>query len=141
MTTTMKYGKFKKIVNNIKKNFPDIEFSHHINDDNVRIITTGNALISVLPESSWSEVKRNMEKVQLQKWRHDDCRVCDNPIVRNVRCSSCSENTCSDCYINNFKTNRGLIVCPFCQFTYGRKMSASQINRGVLDIQQKLGLY
>jgi hypothetical protein len=135
----MKYNKFKKIVKKVHANFPSLLFSHHTNDNDVRIIKIGDALISVLHDSTWEEIKKNIEKVQTKDYKNNNCNICENIIRRNVRCTKCACNMCSNCYINIFKINKGIIICPFCRFTYGQKMEPLEVQCGVIEIKRKLG--
>ena len=47
----------------------------------------------------------------------EECPICCEDKYIGMSCNICGEKHCYACYINNFKTNHGKIICPFCRDT------------------------
>lgn len=120
------------IFNLVKNEFPKNNFKLQNN----KIIFEDGREITILYDNSWDEVKRHIYKKLEQNY--GDCSICFNNISQNVSCPKCSNNFCVECYINIFKSNKGLIKCPHCRFTYGNIMNNQQINQGIQMIRSKI---
>ena len=122
--------KIKDYLNNTKYNIHQNIFTGNIEV----CFPDKNAILTILKDSTWTEIKRHID-FKLSPNPPKECLICLNKIIQNVSCTKCSCYTCIDCYINNFKTNKGLIICPFCRFTFGHKCSDSQIEMGIKIIK------
>ena len=68
-----------------------------------------------------------------------DCQICCENANSFVNCRGCNGKHCCECYINLYKTGQGVIVCPFCRYTFGvYTPSANLIDAGVKQIRYKL---
>ena len=100
------------------KSSTSFEFVVNAETSFTEIVINGECNISVLPDSTWKEIKRHIDKklISLRKNHEgiiDDCVICFEPIKNNVSCPKCSNNHCGNCYINLFKSGKGIITCPF----------------------------
>jgi transcription elongation factor Elf1 len=70
----------------------------------------------------------------------DECSIFykRNDKKRRVTCGKCASEWCVDCYINIFKTNKGIIKCPFCKFMYGQEFPEYMVELGVQQILDSL---
>ncbi len=112
----------------------------------IEIIIDNNSKITLLPDNNWKEIKRHINKkitykASVHNGSSDNCPICYEAIKMNVTCPKCSNNYCSECYINIFKEGKGIITCPHCRFSYGNRMSEHMIQIGVDEINYKLGKY
>ena len=95
-----------------------------------------NSMMKILQENTWDEIKRNIT-AHLTNDKSTICSICsteDAIKLRRIFCNKCASNWCIDCYINIFRTNKGLIKCPFCRFTYGRQVPDYAVELGVQEI-------
>ena len=71
-----------------------------------------------------------------------DCEICmENFDIIHSRCSRCLKNHCINCYIEIFRANNGLIICPFCRNSFGLISDDKLIIEvSILEIKQKAGL-
>lgn len=65
----------------------------------------------------------------------------ENFNIIHSRCSRCFKNHCAKCYIEIFRANNGLIICPFCRNSFGIVSDDKLIIEvSTLEIKQKVGL-
>jgi len=55
------------------------------------------------------------------------CNLCAYKKTDKVSCLDCKAEYCSECYINLFEENRGLIPCPYCRTKIGSKVSKEDL--------------
>lgn len=51
-----------------------------------------------------------------------------------VGCNKCGKQTCLECYIDNFKLNKGIIRCETCNYSFGVKVPDEYIDLAIDDI-------
>ena len=109
----------------------------------VEIVINDNSKITILPDSNWKEIKRNIDKkiIVQRNGISEGCIICCEIIRNNVTCPKCSNNYCGECYINLFEKGKGVITCPHCRYSIGNTMSEYMIQMGVIAIKHKLGQY
>jgi ribosomal protein L37AE/L43A len=77
-----------------------------------------------LQETNWKVVKRRIDNLLSEKPDSIECTICEdfNKYENNmmVSCNKCGNNYCKYCYIDIMRTNKGLIICPFCRDVVGR---------------------
>ena len=68
-----------------------------------------------------------------------ECNICYSKKIqkKRVTCNSCSNKYCVGCYIRIFRKNKGLIICPYCNFTFGERVPDYLIDLGVMEIKDK----
>jgi hypothetical protein len=103
------------------------------------VIFTDKAIITILECNIWDEIKRHIY-AKMRSERQDECFICSNEIIQKCRisCPKCASYWCLDCYISIFRTNKGVIKCPFCRFTYGQKFPDYMIEMGIKEILHKV---
>ena len=71
---------------------------------------------------------------------NDECSICSTKEIqkRRVTCTKCASDWCVNCYISIFRTNKGIIKCPFCRFAYGEEFPECMVEIGVQQILDSL---
>ncbi len=105
----------------------------------VEIVINDNSKITILPDSNWKEIKRNIDKkiIVQRNGISEGCIICYEKIRNNVTCPKCSNNYCGECYINLFEKGRGVITCPHCRYSIGNTMSEYMVQMGVIAIRHE----
>ena len=94
-----------------------------------------NAIMTIPKEDTWDEIKRHIDaKMSIEK--QIECSICSTKTIQfcRVSCNKCASDWCIDCYINIFRTNKGIIKCPFCRYSYGNRLPDNMIEIGVKQI-------
>lgn len=130
------------IIHKIKEYLPNekIQFRKHECTNDLQIIFTDKkAIMTILEENTWDEIKRHID-AKLSNKKSNECSICYTNVIikRRVSCTKCASDWCIDCYINIFRTNKGIIKCPFCRFTYGNQFPDYMIEIGVQQILDSL---
>lgn len=114
-----------------------VQCEYHTESMEVILVDRG-ANITVLRDSKWIDIKRRIDKIVNTKIEKI-CSICseNKTIVHRISCTKCSADWCIDCYINIFRTNKGIIKCPFCRYSYGHEMPEILIDAGVAQIMNK----
>ena len=131
--------KCKKIRQKIRLKYPNLKFTNEQRFDNLRELSLVDykANIVIIKENTWKDIDKTIEQIITEKYKNNDCSICFNEIKINVRCNFCRKNWCVDCYINLFKTGKGIIKCPFFRYEYRYLMNKEQICAGVRSIRIK----
>ena len=139
MSSQIEYDIRCKIIKNlinITHKSTEITFERYFNNcvhKNIeyltRIIITSNGKytsITIEPDSTYENIERGI-KIKLNDLKSDnkikECNVCLNDTMKFTTCNKCSNYFCISCYIEIFKTNKGIIICPFCRDKFGTIMS------------------
>ena len=94
----------------------------------------------------WEGLKRRIDKLLLGSGDGYDteCHICEDydSKVNNsqISCPKCANTYCMYCYIDMFKKNKGLIICPFCRYQCGSQLSDERIDEFLVGYMDKLGL-
>ena len=113
-----------------------IEIVKNIDGNTVIIFETHNSLMTILPSNTWLEIKRIIDS-KINYIKPDECNICcSNKLIhiRRISCNRCSENWCIGCYTKIMVVNKGLIVCPYCKFTFGRVVPPHILKNAVEEI-------
>ena len=135
---------FKKL---IKSTYPDITIKF-IDSDNVDLCyikINEQIQIAILPNVIWHDIKKNID-LKLSQINYgstksivnDYCSQCNKQMSAKTSCNKCHGICCVECYIDNFRKNKGLIVCKFCDYVYGIKTPDEYIDILIDDIREKL---
>jgi len=124
----------------IKKTYEDTNhtFNFQINDEtgHMEIIINENKCITYLGDK-WKHLKKRIDRIiELKNGR--DCLICCNPVVSSISCNECCNTWCDDCYINLFRSNQGIIKCPFCKDEYGNYCPPFMMEICIEEIRNKL---
>ena len=141
-----KYDKRCNVIKNlILKNYTNNNFNFIRNLETlyIEVIINNNSKITLLPDSNWNEIKRHIDKkiIVQRDGIVENCIICCEAIQKNVTCPKCSNNWCSECYINIFKHGKGVITCPHCRYSFGNTMPEYMIKLEVDEIRHKLDKY
>ncbi len=110
---------------------------------NVRFTSKTNycVKVTIMDDDTWDEIKRRIDS-RLNYKKERDCSICSNTFenkIKAVHCKKCSVVYCTDCYINIFRTNKGIIKCPFCRFEFGDIYPAYMVEIAVQEILNTIG--
>ena len=126
-----------ELIHKIKDYLPNepIQFKRHKMTGDLQILFTNKNTLTSVQNCTWDEIKRQIDFILHEK--SDDCSICCEPIkTRRTHCTKCARDWCINCYINIFRTNKGLIKCPFGRFTYGQTVPDALVEIGVQQILQ-----
>lgn len=131
-----------QLIYKIKDYLPNekIQFKkHEITGDLQIIFTNKKAIMTILDCNTWDEIKRHID-AKMSNERNDECSICSTKEMqkRRVTCTKCASEWCIDCYISIFRTNKGIIKCPFCRFAYGQEFPEYMVEFGVQQILDSL---
>lgn len=141
--TPDEFDKYDKRCNIIKelilKEYVNCKFDFIRNSTTlyIEVIINNGSKITLLPNSSYSEIKRHIDK-KISGFT-GDCVICANKIKKNVTCSKCSNNWCGKCYINLFRHGSGIITCPHCRYSFGEEIPEYMLDMYINQIKQKVG--
>lgn len=132
----------------IYKHYRDCEIEIIDNEDNDDVLnrlflvrlTLGDVRYTsaIIKNTNWKTIKKIIDN-RLYHNKKEECAICCNEMIRKVDCNGCTNTFCANCYIDIFKQNKGLIVCPFCRFTTGYEQPEWAIKRGIQMIKRRLG--
>lgn len=95
-------------------------------------------LLTLLINKKWNEIKKTIDK-KLSIEISNDCSIClkDN-IKYSTFCVQCNGEICINCYIEIFRLNQGIFICPYCRYTYGKLIQENMIE---LNVQKILHIF
>jgi hypothetical protein len=127
------------IKNLILEEFNNDDFEFNLNDDtNVQmIIINKKSTVTILPNNSWNDIKRNIIKKINETYKNNDCSICFEKIKQNISCNQCSNNWCGECYINLFRNGNGIIKCPVCRYSFGIEISECMVDYSIREMKNK----
>jgi len=102
----------------------------------IEVIINNNSKISLLPNNTWGEVERHINKKII--WFTGDCMICCEKMENAVSCPKCSNNFCGECYIKLFRLGKGIIKCPHCRHSTGEEKPEYMIETYVDQIKHSL---
>lgn len=91
--------------------------------------------IAIMPEQNWIDIKNNIDIKLKQTLGNRLCKECKGQIKCLASCNNCHTNTCLECYINNFKKNKGIIKCKNCSYSFGCEVPDEYIDIAIDDIR------
>ena len=116
---------------------PKIEKVPNYNGEIIWVMSIDNYRFTL--SGPTSGVARRLEKIE------NDTQICPICVSKysgaraNVSCTNCAVAYCSACYINIYRVGRGIIVCPFCRHTYGRRVVNSRVlEYGISEIRRRV---
>ena len=138
----MSKAKLNQLVHKIKDYLPNekIQFKkHEITGDLQIIFTNKKAIMTILESNTWDEIKRHID-AKMSNEQKNECSICSTNEIqkKRVTCTKCASEWCVNCYVSIFRTNKGIIKCPFCRFTYGQEMPEYMVEMGVQQILGRL---
>jgi hypothetical protein len=90
------------IINKIKEYLPNEKIQimkHEGTNDNQIFFTDKKAIMTILEENTWDEIKRHIDSI-LSNEKSNECSICyTNAIIkRRVTCTKCASDCCIDCF-------------------------------------------
>lgn len=127
------------IVKLIKKSYTDqeIKFVEPNGIDLYTVQIGSNIMITIMPGDNWNNIKKNIDsKLYNPIQSNNICRLCRLEMEIKTECNKCKKSSCIECYINNFRKNKGIIKCDNCDFSFGQKTPDSYIDILIDDIRE-----
>lgn len=124
----------KKLINSTYKN-SHIKFSQLSNIDLLYVVVDNIVKISIMPDSSWNNIKNDIDEKLKQTLGNRMCEGCKGNIKCLASCNKCKTNICLECYIDNFRIGKGIIKCNFCSYSFGCKVPDEYIDLAIDDIR------
>lgn len=139
------YLKNLQLLNKIKHYIPNekINFKKNKITGNLEIIFINKkAVMTILECNTWDEIKRHID-AKINDEKRNECSICATNELqkKRVTCTKCASEWCINCYISIFRTNKGIIKCPFCRFAYGEEFSEDMIEIGIQEIINKIDMF
>jgi len=133
---------FYIIIKKVRQYIPDvdIEFRFNQNTESLELIfIQEKSVMTILHHNTWDEIKRHINTI-ISKNKEINCRICCDKIKSRTGCTKCASDWCHECYINMFKTGKGIIKCPFCRYIPDvcRLMNEEEILLGERMIRDKI---
>jgi hypothetical protein len=133
-----------QLIHKIKEYLPNetIRFKkHEITGDLEIWFPLKNSIMTISDGNnffSWDEIRRHID-AKMSNAKSEDCSICLTPEIQKVRvsCPKCANNWCMNCYVSIYRTNKGLMKCPFCRWTYGKKVPEHIVEMGVQQILKR----
>lgn len=126
---------YNNIIHRIKEYIPNenIKLSRNKKSYQLQIIFVNKkSILEISAEDTWDKIKRRIDQITIHK---DNCPICDSSPA-SISCNKCYGSYCLGCYINIFKTNKGIIICPYCRDKIGWEMPENIIDFKVQEILQ-----
>lgn len=140
-----KCDKMVKLKEKIRKYIPNekIHFEHNIINNKWELyFDDHNSMIAIDKNTDWSKTKRNID-LKINPKINKTCDICEETEmmeIRRISCPECSNEFCLNCYVNIFRQNQGLIICPYCRFEYGELKPPILIELGIKEIYSSAGI-
>jgi hypothetical protein len=127
-----------QLIHKIKDYLPNekIQFNRNKLTRNLEIIFENkNAIMTILESDTWEQNKRYIDHIMSNE-KSEVCFICSTNKIQKKRisCNKCAGDYCIDCYISIFRTNKGIIICPFCRYSIGVEFPECMIEFGVQNI-------
>jgi len=115
----------------------EIQFKTHEYGRGLQVtFTNRRATMTVLKCNTWDEIKRNIDS-KMSNEKSNECSICSTEIQKRTSCNKCAADWCVDCYVSIFRSNKGIIKCPFCRYEFGQVWPDDIIEIGVQEILAK----
>ena len=142
MTNKMSELNYNQLVHKIIDYLPNEKIHFKKNDITGYleiIFTNKKAIMTIIENNTWDEIKRHID-VKMSNERNDECYICSTEGLKKQRvtCPKCASEWCVNCYVSIFRTNKGIIKCPFCRFAYGQENPEYIVEIGVQQILNRL---
>lgn len=124
----------KKLIKLTYKNF-QIEFEYLEENNALGVCLDKIVKILIYPNNSWIDIKINIDTQLKQTMGNHICDECNDKIKCLASCNNCRSVICVECYINNFRTNKGIIKCKICSYSFGNVVPEEYIDFAIDNIR------
>ena len=117
-----------------------LKFERNIHGDVAIIFVNRNSIMSIMTSNTWLEIKRIIDS-KISDIKPDECILCNsNKLIHitKVSCNRCANSWCIGCNTKIMLVNKGLVICPYCKFTFGNVVPPHILIGGIEEI---LGRY
>jgi hypothetical protein len=130
----------KKIIKSEYKN-SSVKFEQLNQNNLVYVIIDNRIKFALMPNVGWNVYKQNIDLELKSLYGKRMCGECKGEIKCAATCNKCHILTCLECYIENFKSNKGIIRCKFCNYSFGVKVSDEYIDLAIDDIRENAKMH
>lgn len=124
----------KKLIKSTYKN-SQITFRQLNKIDLMYVILDNIVKIAIMPDANWIGIKNDIDTKLKQTLGNMMCEGCKGQIKCLASCNKCHTNTCLECYIDTFRTGKGIIKCKFCSYSFGCQVPDEYIDLAIDDIK------
>lgn len=124
----------KKLIKSHYKN-SSIKFVQLNKIDLVYVIFDDKIKFAIMPDVKWSELKEEINEKLKDVYKEKICSKCSCEMKCIAECNKCKTQTCLECYIDNFKLNKGIIKCGSCNYLFGVQVPDEYIDLAIDDIR------
>ena len=117
--------KIRRLVYNEKIEIETIKNSELIN---IHFINRYK-MMTLQIDDSWREIYKFMKvSKERNEFLEFICPICMESKNNGIlTCHNCLKGKCAECVITLFIKNEGLMICPYCRYTIGQKMSQYKV--------------
>ena len=124
----------KKLIKSQYKN-SSIKFVQLNKIDLVYVIFDKTIKFAIMPDVKWTELRKEIDFKLRDIYKEKICKKCGCKIKCVAGCNNCGTQTCLECYIDNFKLNKGIIRCEICNYSFGVRVPDEYIDLAIDDIR------
>lgn len=117
-----------------------IEFTQLNKIDLVYVSIDSRIKFALMPNVKWSELKEEIDLKLRSVYEEKMCEKCGCEMKCVVGCNKCGTQTCLECYIDNFKLNKGIIKCGICNYSFGVRVPYKYIDFAIDNIRSNAKL-
>lgn len=125
------------IIKLLKRNYKNcsIKYEQLSKIDLVYIMVDNRIKLAIMPEVKWNDLKKHIDLELKSIYGKRMCEECSGEIKCIASCNKCHNNTCLECYIENFKLNKGIVKCKICSYSFGVEIPDEYIDLAIDDIR------
>ena len=85
----------------------------------------GDVAFTIIKGKPWKTTQKYIDSIMRQMPNINEpkeCSICCNMSIHFCSCAQCYHRQCTKCTVDIFKLNRGVIVCPYCNFKVGVRL-------------------
>jgi hypothetical protein len=129
----------KKIIKSQYKN-SSIKFTQLNKIDLVYVLIDGRIKFAIMPDVKWTELREEIDLKLRSVYKDKMCVKCGCEMKCAAGCNKCRAQTCLECYIDNFKLNKGIVRCGICNYSFGVRVPDEYIDLAIDDIRSNAKL-
>ncbi len=125
----------------IESTYPELlgEVSFDKDTNLCELMINNEHRLIIRPDSTWEDIDRSIKKfITIKKTKNKDCPICYIKTDQYIQCGKCSGIYCFDCCIKMYRSNMGVIKCPFCRDTCRDEVSENSLDEHVNEFKREL---
>jgi hypothetical protein len=118
----------KKLIKQVKE-YINMDIDIIKKNDIETEILFGTAVYTIMPHTTFLDIKRYVDGLN----EKGACGICEDAL-KKVGCNRCGIRTCIKCYYKLIIKNKGLYVCPYCQYQYGHLFNDEEMFFAMINL-------